>query len=131
MRVSTRTAEPVRHRCVICLHAPLNALCFRRVETTVGVICLETGAYWRYDISAKEQSPFRGSSKYVTCEDDLSVNVLELMTMVVTVWVFVIFNFSRTTVRDGRLCVVAWGRRSLRTLGYSGVAGGANHVLVS
>ena len=51
--------------------------------------CLETGIYWRYDLTAKKQSRFCGLSKSVLSVDDLSINVLELLGMVVSAFVLV------------------------------------------
>ena len=53
-------------------------------KTAVGGFCLETGVYWRYDLDAGERSRFCGSSKSVAGENDISINVLELLGMVVS-----------------------------------------------
>ena len=58
-------------------------------KTAVGDFCLETGVYWRYDIDAGERSRFCGSSKSVAGENDISINVLELLGMVVSACVLV------------------------------------------
>ena len=58
-------------------------------KTAVGGFCHETGVYWRYDIDAGERSRFCGSSKSVAGENDISINVLELLGMVVSAWVLV------------------------------------------
>ena len=55
-------------------------------KTAVGGFCLETGVYWRYELNDRERSRFSGSSGSVGCEDDLSMNVLELLGMVVSAW---------------------------------------------
>ena len=41
-------------------------------KTAVGGYCLETGVYWRYDLTAQEQSRFCGSTKSVRGVNDLS-----------------------------------------------------------
>ena len=37
---------------------------------------METGAYWRYDLTADEQARFCGSGRAEASMDDISVNVL-------------------------------------------------------
>ena len=59
-------------------------------KTAVGGFYLETGVYWRYELNDRERSRFCGSSGSVGCEDDLSINVLELLGMVVSAWVLVV-----------------------------------------
>ena len=58
-------------------------------KTAVGGYCPETGVYWRYDLTAQEQSRFCGSSKSVRGVGDLSINVLELWGLVVSAFVLV------------------------------------------
>ena len=58
-------------------------------KTAVGGYCLETGVYWRYDLTAQEPSRFCGSSKFVRGVDDLSINVLERLGMVVLAFILV------------------------------------------
>ena len=53
-------------------------------KTVLGGFCLETGVYWRYDLDAGERSRFCGSSKSVAGKNDISINVLELLGMVVS-----------------------------------------------
>ena len=48
-------------------------------NTPAGGYCLETGVYWRYDLTVQEQSRFCGSSKSVRGVDDLSINVIGLL----------------------------------------------------
>ena len=72
------------------LEHPSQRTLFSDASTTaVGGFCLETGMYWRYDIDAGERSRFCGSSKSVAGENDRSINVLELLGMVVSPWVVV------------------------------------------
>ena len=59
-------------------------------KTAVGGFCLETGVYWGYELNDRERSRFCGSSGSVSFEDDLSINVLELLGMVVSAWVLVV-----------------------------------------
>ena len=58
-------------------------------KTAFGGYCLESGVYWRYDLTAQEESRFCGSSKSVSGADDLYINVLELLGMVVSAFVLV------------------------------------------
>ena len=54
-KLLTRAAGCYRRRGIICWSTRLNARCFRtRQKTAVGGYCLETGAYWRYDLTAQE-----------------------------------------------------------------------------
>ena len=56
-------------------------------KTAIGVFCLET-VLW-YDLSVEEQSGFCGSSRSVAGMDRISINVLELLGMVVSAWVLI------------------------------------------
>ena len=58
-------------------------------KNAVGGFCHETGVNWRYDIDGGERSRFCGSSKSVAGENDISMNVLELLGMIVSPWVVV------------------------------------------
>ena len=58
-------------------------------KTAVGGFCIEPGVYWRYDLDEGERSRFCGSRKSVAGENDISINVLELLGMVVFAWVLV------------------------------------------
>ena len=58
-------------------------------KTTIGGFCLETGMYWRYELDTAEQSRFCGSREAIAGENDISINVLELLGMVVSAWVLV------------------------------------------
>ena len=80
--------------------------------------CLETGVYWRYDLTAQEQSRFCGSSTYVRGVDDLSVNVLERLGMVVSAFFLVSSCADRPSatgdcalLRGGNDAAVNWVRR--------------------
>ena len=76
-------------------------------KTAVGGFCLETGVYWRYDLDAGERSRFCGSSKSVAGENDISINVLELLGMVVDAWVLVYLCAERPAALGG--CVLLRG----------------------
>ena len=69
-----------RSQCTLFSDASKNA---------VGGFCIETGVYWRYDLDAGERSRFCGSSKSVAGGNDISINVLELLDMVVSAWVLI------------------------------------------
>ena len=69
-KVLRRVAGCCRRRCIICWGARHNVLCSRTRQ--VGGYCLETGVYWRYDLTAQEQSRFCGSTKSVRGVNDLS-----------------------------------------------------------
>ena len=87
-------------------------------KTAVGGFCLETGVYWRYDLDAGERSRFCGSSKSVAGENDISINVLELLGMVVSAWVLVSLCAERPAalgdcvlLRGDNEAAVEWVRR--------------------
>ena len=112
-------SAPVYH----LLERPAQCTLFSDASTTaVGFFCLETGACRRYDLYAQEQSRFFGSDlSLVTREDDLSVNVLELLGMAVTAWVFVISCAERPSatgdcvlLRGDNEATVHWVRRCRR-----------------
>ena len=87
-------------------------------KTAVAGYCLETGVYWRYDLTVQEQSRFCGSSKSVDSVDDLSINVLELLGMVVSAFVLVYLCAERPSatgdcvlLRGDNEAAVHWVRR--------------------
>ena len=87
-------------------------------KTAIWCFCLETGVYWRYDLSVEEQSRFCGSSRSVAGMDCSSVNVLELLRMVVSarVLVFPCAERPSTTgdcvlLRGDNEATVQWVRR--------------------
>ena len=53
----------------------------------MGGYCLESGQYWRMDFSDDVRQRLR---RKAVSRDDLSINVLELLGMVVTAWAFTI-----------------------------------------
>ena len=82
-----------------CLSAPMFNLVSRPPQRTIfsdaskqaiGGFCLETGVYWRYDLTKDEQARFCGSSQAVKGMNDISINVLELLGMVISAWVLVV-----------------------------------------
>ena len=85
-------------------------------KTVVGGYCLETGVYWRYDLTAQEESRFSGSSKSVRGVDDLSINVLKRLGMVVSAFVLQSSCADRPSATGDLLrgdyeAAVHWGRR--------------------
>ena len=76
---------------------------------------METGAYWRYDLTADEQARFCGSGRAEASMDDISVNVLELLGMVISAWVLVVLFEDLPTqagdcllLRGGNEAAVQW-----------------------
>ena len=87
-------------------------------RTAVAGYCLETGVYWRYDLTAQEQSGFCGSSKSVRGVDDFSINVLERLGMVMSAFVLVSSCADRPSatghcalLRGDNEAAVHWVRR--------------------
>jgi len=68
--------------------------------------CLESGKWWRIDFTPYDQSHLRA---HVKERDDLSINVFELLAMVVTAWALTV-NAGETPDYPGQnefgvLCV--------------------------
>ena len=82
IKVLTRAAGWCRHRCIIGWSARQNVRCSRTSKTPGGGYCLKTGVYWRYDLTAQEQSRFYGSSKSVRGVGGISISVLEPLDMI-------------------------------------------------
>lgn len=85
------------------LEAPLYSLYPQRPSYTLwsdasgdalGGYCLESGLWWRLDLNANVRARLRSCKKH---RDDLSINLLELLGMVITAWVFVVQAGSRPT----------------------------------
>ena len=74
------------------LRRRLRTLVSNASGTAVGGYCLETGAWWRFDLDRNAKSRL---SEHVHGHDDLSINVLELLGMVVTAWALVVGAGSR------------------------------------
>ena len=60
--------------------------------TAVGGYCLETGAWWRFDLDRNAKYRL---SEHVQGHNDLSTNVLELLGIVITAWALVVGAGSR------------------------------------
>ena len=58
----------------------------------MGGYCLETGAWWRFDL---DQNAKPWLSEHVKAHNDLSINVLELLGMALTAWALVVGAGSR------------------------------------
>ena len=97
-------------------------------KTAVGGYCFETGIYWWYDLTAQIQSRFCGSSKSFRGVDDLSINVLELLGMVVSAFVLVSSCADRPSATGE--CALLRGDSRPPCIGCGGVGGAWNHVPV-
>ena len=78
----------------------------------VGGYCLETGAWWRFDVDQDAKSRL---SQRVKDHNDLSINVLELLGMVITAWMFVVgagsqprFEGENVLVLGDNMSAVHW-----------------------
>ena len=76
-------------------------------ETAVGGFRLNSGVYWSYDVDGGERSRFSGSRKSVAGENDISIDVIELLGMVVSAWVLVSPCAERPAALGG--CVLLRG----------------------
>ena len=86
----TRAAGCCRRRCIIFHGAPgTTYVVLGRVKNRRRGILSVTGVYWRYDLTAQDKSRVCGSSKSVRGVGDLSIHVLELLSMVVSAFVLV------------------------------------------
>ena len=67
-----------------------------------------TGVWWRYDFSAQVRSRFR---EKISGRDDLSINVLELLDMIVGAWIFIVQADTKPAyARDSiRIEIPTWG----------------------
>ena len=59
----------------IVIRPPLLTMFTDSAMSTFGGYCLQTGQFFRQELSAEEQSCFRGSSKHFTGFKDSSINV--------------------------------------------------------
>ena len=80
--------------------------------------CLESGVYWRYEISRDEQARFCGSSRAETGINYIRIYVLELLGMVISAWVLVVLCEDLPTqggdcvlLRGDNEAAVQWVRR--------------------
>ena len=117
-KVLTRAAgcsAPMDH----LLERPVQRTLFSDASTTAVVgYCLETGVYWRYNLTVQKPSRFCDSSKSVHGVDDLSINVLDLLGMVVSAFVLVCSCADRPSatadcvlLRGDNEAAVHWVRR--------------------
>ena len=79
-------------------------------KSAVGGYCLLTGHLFRSELSAEEKFRFWGSSKYVTGFNNVSINVLELLGMLVRARMLVVTE-RRRSVTAG-YCVLLRGQRA-------------------
>ena len=84
----------------------------------VGGFCLETGQYWRYELSEEELACFCGSSKHLQSQDSISINALELLGMVMSAYMLVAVCGERPVgdkdcelLRGDNKAAVHWERR--------------------
>lgn len=67
---------------------PVRTMFSDASAVAVGGYSAETGKWWRYDLEAEQRARMRGSSAH--SKDDLSINVLELLGMVVSAFNLVV-----------------------------------------
>lgn len=68
----------------------------------IGGYCLETGAWWRFDLNADERARVQNN---VHTLNDLSINVLELLGMLVTAYLAVVCGSMRPPYRETTVLV--------------------------
>ena len=85
-------------------------------KSAFGRYCLQTGHLRRRKLSAQEKYRFRGSSKYVSGFDDISVSILELLgtQLVVGAWMLVVAEHHRP-ITEGD-CILLRGDNELSVL---------------
>lgn len=106
---------PPLSRLSIC--SLLAFLCFRTRDAR-GVYCLQTGLWWRFDLSPAHREAFRDDSIELLCS--LSINLLELFAMMITAWSFV-EALVRCTLEKGSSCEGTTLRRVLGSVNVGGV----------
>ena len=92
----------------LVLRPPTLSLFSDASGVAVGGYCLESALWWRYDLSDAEHANVKGST--VHSEDDISINVLELLGMVLSAWVVFILGGHRP--RRPADCVLLRGDNS-------------------
>lgn len=71
--------------------APTLAVPFSDASgTAASDYCLQSGLWWRYDLSDEESSQFKCAT--ARSDDDISINVLELLGMVVSACVIFVLR---------------------------------------
>jgi len=85
----TRLEAPL-HCCF--LQPPSRILVSDASGHAMGGYCLESGKWWRIDFTPDEQARLRA---HVRHRDDLSINVFELLGMVITAWAFTVHDGER------------------------------------
>ena len=98
-------------------------------KTAVGEYCVETGVYWRCDLTAPEPSWFCRSSKSVRGVDDLFINVLERLGTIVSAF-FLVFLCADRPSATGDCVLVQRRQRGRRALGAAVSGGRWNRVAV-
>ena len=79
----------------LVLRPPLRTLFSDASKPVVGGYRLETGFWWRYTFDENERARFCGYSTMVTGENDISINIAELLGMVMSAWMLVILCGER------------------------------------
>lgn len=74
----------------VVLRPPVMAVFADASKTAFGAYCVQTGCYFRRDLTCDERSRFVGASKSVSECADVSINVLELLGMVAAAWVLIV-----------------------------------------
>lgn len=102
----------------IVVRPPRLAVFSDASKSAIGGYCVQTGSYFRYDLSADEQSRFCGANKYARGVNDISINVLELLGMVVGAWLLIVQQQHRPVaagdcvlLRGDNEAGVAWVQR--------------------
>ena len=56
----------------------------------IGGFCIETGQYWRYDLSEEDLVHFCGRSKHLQLQDSISSNAPELLGMAMSAYMLAV-----------------------------------------
>ena len=76
--------------CRLVARPPCHHLISDAFTHAVGGFCLETGQYWRYNLSEKTLARFRGSIKHLQSQDSSSINTIELLGMMMSAYMLVV-----------------------------------------
>ena len=97
---------------------PCRTLTSDTSKHAVEGFCLETGQYWRYDLSEEELARFCESSKHNQSHVSISINALELLGMVMSAYMLVVVCSERPVwdkdcvlLRGDNEVAVHWVRR--------------------